>query len=346
MSKDARFLPMVPAIVVLLLFLPAKQQVTFAAEYATANFVISNAPTVELAKTFGETAEKCRAELAELWLGETLPNWSAKCPIKVKVGSGLGAGGSTTFIFQNGEVFGWEMDIQGSAERIVDSVLPHEITHMIFASHFRSALPRWLDEGGATSVEHAAEQAVYRRLLLEFLDDKVRKGLPFNKMVALREYPSDPMPLYAQGFSVVEFLLAHGGHRRFVRFCEHGLTTGNWGEAIRDYYGYENLGKLQTVWTGWVAAGSVDVATFEPTAAYVLHRPADHAHDYSGNAEREPRAEHSTGPILAVAMPNPAYAARSGEPATVLPGPAPDPGVENPLSSSTVILEWSRPIRF
>ena len=68
----------------------------------------------------------------------------------------LGAGGATTFQFQDGEVFGWRMSIQGSRERMLDSVLPHEITHMIFASHFRQPLPRWADEGGATSVEHAS----------------------------------------------------------------------------------------------------------------------------------------------------------------------------------------------
>ena len=188
-------------------------------QFATANFEVLNAPTVELAKLFCETAERCRSELAILWLGYKMPDWSAKCPIRVQVGETLGAGGATTFVFNNGEVYGWEMDIQGSARRIVDSVLPHEITHMILASHFRRPIPRWLDEGAATSVEHVSEKENYRRLLMQFLREDVRKGLPFNRMVALKEYPADPMPFYSQGFSVVEYLIRLGGHRQLLEFA-------------------------------------------------------------------------------------------------------------------------------
>ncbi len=272
MSRDARFSRLISEPVTFsvgIVFLLLSITGAFGAEYETANFVVKNAPSAEMAREFGETAERCRAELASLWLGEILPDWAAKCPITVQVGPALGPGGSTSFVFYGGEVYGWKMNIQGSAERIGDSVLPHEITHMIFASYFRRALPRWLDEGGATSVEHLSEKENYRRMLREFLDPKVYKGLPFNKMVALRDYPEDPMPLYAQGFSVVEYLLAHGGHRRFIRFCERGLSSQNWSEAVCEFYGYENLGKLQTVWTEWIRSGCVAVDRFEPAAPYL-----------------------------------------------------------------------------
>ena len=58
-----------------------------------------------------------------------------------------GAGGATSFVFDQGQLFGWQMTIQGSDERLMDWVLPHEITHMVFASHFGHPLPRWADEG-------------------------------------------------------------------------------------------------------------------------------------------------------------------------------------------------------
>lgn len=226
------------------------------ASYETENFVIQNAPTPELAREFGETAESCRHDLAMLWLGRPLPDWSGKCPIKVTVGD-LGAGGATTFIFQGGEVYGWEMDIQGSARRIVDSVLPHEITHMIFASHLRAPVPRWLDEGAATSVEHESEKANYRKMLRRFITPEEGRCLPFNRMVSMKEYPSDVMPFYAQGFSVVEYLIALGGHRELIRFAETGMKAGNWNAAVREHYGFENLGQLQNdYWLQWVAAGS------------------------------------------------------------------------------------------
>ena len=245
-------------------FLHAAQRVT--AQYETANFSICGAPTARLAKEFCETAERCRADLAMKWLGKAMPDWSEKCPITVTVGEKLGAGGATSFVFQNGEVFGWEMDIQGSAQRILDSVLPHEITHMVLASHFRRPVPRWLDEGAATSVEHASEKENYRNMLHHFLRDDVRKCLPFRHMVALREYPADPMPFYAQGFSVVEYLLALGdalggdGPRRLVRFAldvRPDGQHGDWDRALREHYKIENLGRLQQDrWIAWVETGS------------------------------------------------------------------------------------------
>src|SRR5437773_5191415 len=102
-----------------------------AAGYATRNFTVS-APTPELAKEIGDTAEQCRHELAMEWLGQDMPPWSKPCPIVAQVAPHLGAGGKTSFVFDrmNGqpEVFGWNMEIQGSRERILDSVLPHEVT--------------------------------------------------------------------------------------------------------------------------------------------------------------------------------------------------------------------------
>lgn len=245
---------------------PQRQEVRSGVQYVTTNFEILNAPTPELARLFGETAERCRSELAVLWLGNALPDWSARCPIRVQVGEKLGAGGATTFVFNDGEVYGWEMNIQGSARRIVDSVLPHEITHMILASHFRRPVPRWLDEGAATSVEHVAEKENYRRQLMQYLREDVRKGLPFNRMVALKEYPTDPMPFYSQGFSVVEYLIDLGGHQRLLEFAATGMESGNWNLAVKQHYRKENLGELQLAWVDWVAAGSKTVAV-QPSVA-------------------------------------------------------------------------------
>jgi hypothetical protein len=132
------------------------------------NFIVET-PDPKLAAQIAQAAEKYRRDLAVEWLGKAMPNWSQPCVMTVQVGPQLGAGGATTFVFDKGEVFGWRMSIQGPVERIFDSVLPHEITHMVFASHFRRPLPRWADEGGATSVEHQSERSKYRLMLAQFL---------------------------------------------------------------------------------------------------------------------------------------------------------------------------------
>ena len=159
-----------------------------AAGYRTTNFTV-DAPTPQLAQEIGDMAEHWRRELAVEWLGQELPDWSRPCPIKAQVSRNLGAGGATSFVFHEGEVFGWSMEIQGSRERILDSVLPHEVTHTIFASHFRQPLPRWADEGACTTVEHHSEISKQENMLIEFLRN--HRGIPFSHMFAMQEYPHD-----------------------------------------------------------------------------------------------------------------------------------------------------------
>lgn len=244
MGMDARYRRVVFGLLCVLLLAGAS--------YPTPNFVI-HCGDAQLAKEIGDSAERYRKELAQLWLGKTLPDWSRPCPVTVHVGPTLGAGGATTFVFDRGEVYGWEMNIQGSRERLLDSVLPHEITHMILASHFRQPLPRWADEGAATTVEHISEREKHRRMLLDFL--RTQRGIPFRRMFAMEEYPRDIMPLYAQGYTLAEFLIQQGGHQRFVSFLDDGLKDNQWEESLAKWYNYQDLSQLQTTWVAWVAQG-------------------------------------------------------------------------------------------
>jgi hypothetical protein len=223
------------------------------AGYRTDNFVV-NAPTPELAQEIGRTAEECRRRLAVEWTGKELPRWPEPCPITAQVGPQLGAGGATTFVFDRGEVFGWQMSVQGSRERILDSVLPHEVTHTIFATHFRQPLPRWADEGACSSIEHPAERARLQRMLIEFL--QTGRGIPFAHMYAMKQYPSDVLPLYAQGHSLASFLIAQGGKQKFIKYVSQGLSSGNWVNATQNNYGFPSLGTLQNTWLDWVRQGS------------------------------------------------------------------------------------------
>jgi hypothetical protein len=122
---DARLFRAAALLIVAALFIPSN---LWGAGTRTANFVI-DAPTPELAEEIGQAAERYRHDLAITWLGSAMPNWSRPCPIHADVAPNLGAGGATSFVFDKGEVFDWDMKIQGSEERILDSVLPHEVTH-------------------------------------------------------------------------------------------------------------------------------------------------------------------------------------------------------------------------
>jgi hypothetical protein len=223
-----------------------------AAGYKTTNFVVS-APTAALAKEIGDLAEVCRRELAIAWLGKELPPWAKPCPIHARVEPNLGAGGATSFVFQHGEVFNWKMNIQGSRERVLDSVLPHEVTHTIFASHFRQPLPRWADEGACTTVEHQSEIAKQERNLIQFL--RTGQGIPFRQMFAMTEYPPNVMPLYAQGHSLTQWLIEARGRAAFLDFLADGMQDDNWERAVHKHYGYTDLLTMQNAWNDWVRQG-------------------------------------------------------------------------------------------
>ena len=204
------------------------------ARRTTSNFIVETADPL-FASNSPQRPSNIGTSLAVAWLGEEMPDWSQPCVMTVQAGPHLGAGGATTFLFDRGEVYGWRMTIQGSAERVLDSVLPHEITHMIFASHFRQPLPRWADEGGATSVEHPAKNPSIAQCSIQFL--RTGRGIAFNQMFAMTDYPPDVMPLYAQGYSLAEYLIQQGGRRKYVEFLGEGCTAATGRRPCSSHYG-------------------------------------------------------------------------------------------------------------
>lgn len=249
--------------------------------YVTKNFRVQ-AASPQLAQAVGDRAEGYRELLSNQWLGYTLPDWQQPCPIEVNASHQ--AHGETSFLLAEnggGMPSDWEMKIFGPTDRLLDSVLPHEVTHTIFASHFKQRLPRWADEGACTTIEHPSERAKIHALLLRYLSPEHRQGIPFNRMFPMRDYPSDMLPLYAQGYSVAKFLIAQGGHRQFVQLMERGLqneqnlpVTVAWDQAMRDTYGYQDLSELQLDWLRWVGEGSQEATAVARLEQRMDTRPA------------------------------------------------------------------------
>jgi hypothetical protein len=258
------------------------------ATFRTSNFVV-HAPSQEFAKQVAECAEVWREELAVQWLGKTLPRWYEPCQVRVTVGQ-IGAGGSTTFSFEGGEVFGWNMKVQGTRERILDSVIPHEVSHTIFACHFRRPLPRWADEGAATLVEHTSEK--HRQVEIFQQVKRNKQQIPLTQLLDIDEYPKDMqkvLALYAQGYSLVDFLVQHHGDKGrqvYLAFVADALSEG-WEKAFRKHYGFETLKDLDLSWNQWVLAGSPPLrrpegtllAQNEPTSVTANSPAADVAED-------------------------------------------------------------------
>ncbi len=234
---------------------------------ASSEHFVVYAPDEVLARKVAVEAERFRKELAIQWLGHEIGPWREKCPISVELSPH--AGGETSFLFvyddQNqGEPRNWEMKIFGTPERLLDSVLPHEVTHTIFATHFGCPLPRWADEGACTTVEHESEKAKNHQMLIDFLH--THRGIPFNRMFEMKQYPNDILPLYAQGHSLSKFLILQKGRRHFLDYIAagmdselHGPLLEGWNQTTEDFYGYRNLSDLQEAWINWVRSGSREI---------------------------------------------------------------------------------------
>ena len=221
------------------------------------NFLVS-ASTQELADAVASNAERYRNELAEYWLGRRLANWPTPCPIEVISGPDLAAQGATTY--NREPACNYQMQVVGTPERILDSVLPHEVTHTVMASHFGRPLPRWADEGICTTVEHHSERSKHEIKLREYLSTS--RGIRMNELFLLKEYPPDMLPMYAQGYSVCRFLIEQSGPRKFIAFLESYMRDESWTGNIQKHYGYESLRQFQERWLAWVAQGSGPVDQF------------------------------------------------------------------------------------
>ena len=221
-----------------------------AATYRTRNFAVK-ANRADVARQVAEYAEYYRRTKATEWLGHEIPDWNDPCQVEVVLKLG-DAGGATSFVFDKGRVLGQDMTVEGPLERILHSVLPHEVTHTIFAAKFGRPLPRWADEGGAVLSEDASELDRHDRLVREVINDN--RMIPLHRLFVLTEYPNDVMALYAQGFSIANYLVSLKGKPYFLDFVWDGQTKG-WDKALATYYGIYTTDNLENYWIAWLREG-------------------------------------------------------------------------------------------
>src|SRR5262245_13338265 len=221
--------------------------VSMGADYRTTNFVVK-APNQEVAQQVGQWAEYYRKAKAIEWLGQEMPPWPQPCPLIVTVTMD-GPSGATEFQFSpQGGVMSQNMRIQGPLDRLLSSVLPHEITHTVFAHYFRRALPRWADEGGSVLSEDDVERDKHDKIVRGILN---RQGaFQLRQLFTLPDYPRSGdkvMCLYAQGFSVSHYLVYISNRQTFLHFIGLGMQQG-WDKAVQTCYGLRSVEELEESW--------------------------------------------------------------------------------------------------
>jgi hypothetical protein len=84
---------------------------------------------------------------------------------------------------------------------------------------------------------------------------KTGRGISFKQMFAMKEYPQDVMPLYAQGHSTAQWLIESRGREAFLEFLADGMRDENWESAVHQHYGFTDLLAMQNAWNDWVKQG-------------------------------------------------------------------------------------------
>ncbi|MBF0122894.1 MAG: hypothetical protein HQL21_05760 [Candidatus Omnitrophica bacterium] len=143
-----------------------------------------------------------------------------------------------------------------SASGFFDSVLPHELGHIIFREYVGSDadIPLWFEEGVAMYQERGKRFGA---------DDDVRQIMKtghFIPLSALHDMRlgkgSDPdlvKIFYAEAASVVSFLLEEGEQYRFSRLCDELKKEVRFETAFKkSYMAYQTLNDLDVAWRGYL----------------------------------------------------------------------------------------------
>jgi hypothetical protein len=213
------------------------------AEVRTTNFIVISADP-QVCQSVAQWAEHYRREKAIQWLNKEMPPWPEPCPLRVKV-TMEGPSGATEFTFGPGRVNSMRMQIQGPLDRLIYSVLPHEITHTVFAYHFKMPVPRWADEGGSVLSEDDPERERHDKLVRSILNRG--QQIPMRTLFNLKEYPPQVMCLYAQGFSISDYLVKRSNKQHFLNFVAAGMYYG-WDNAAKSFYSHGSVEELEQAW--------------------------------------------------------------------------------------------------
>jgi len=144
------------------------------------------------------------------------------------------------------------MSFHGS-RRLLDSVLPHELTHLIFRDFvgFEGEVPLWLEEGIAQWEERADRHRV-KRLTTRLL--RTGRLMPLRQLTRLdiREESRlrEATEFYLQAASLVGYLIEEHGSVRFRKLCGQLRDGKSLEDALRFTYpsSVRSIEQLESAW--------------------------------------------------------------------------------------------------
>lgn len=149
-----------------------------------------------------------------------------------------------------------EIHTYPTANGFFDSILPHELGHIIFREFVGANpyIPRWFDEGVAMYQEKAKRWGV---------NQKVKKAIEEKKFIPLRDLSTVNLSgvtdtefvnlFYDEAASIVYYLITELGQFKFSDFCRDLKTGMNFDKALSSsYIRFKNIDDLNDAWVDYL----------------------------------------------------------------------------------------------
>jgi tetratricopeptide (TPR) repeat protein len=145
-----------------------------------------------------------------------------------------------------------------TSPRLLKSVLPHEITHLIVYVNLPDVgfLPRSIHEGFAVLMEPPFRHDYFRDFLRSRL--KSQDYIPLADLLAAQNYPRDPEFFYAEGYALIQYLVQAKGIQATTGLIKHATAAGFAPGELLKISGARSLDDLEGDWKIWLGTADGD----------------------------------------------------------------------------------------
>ncbi|WP_152049942.1 peptidase MA family metallohydrolase [Tautonia marina] len=210
-----------------------------------------------LANQLARRVEDARSDLYRYWTASSsASSWSPRCDLYLYPNAATfermtaqpaDSPGFSTLDLSRGRVVSRRIHLRADADRLLDAVAPHEVSHVVLADLFPGQqIPRWADEGMAVIAEPIDAQVAR----LADLEASLASGRVFRTgamMSASGPKPRDWDLFMAQSASLTRYLIQLDSPARFLSFLRASQRLGT-ENALKTVYGFQSAEDLHTRW--------------------------------------------------------------------------------------------------
>jgi hypothetical protein len=211
-----------------------------------------------------EVAERAEAARERVLAALGLEGWTGRARIilhrtqaeyTAQTGRPEWTGGDSKVVGAGGPQASLEIQTWQTSPRLLTSVLPHEITHLVLYANLPtpSRLPVCLHEGFAVMMEPRFRTDYFMDFLRTRL--KSQQFIPLADLLACEDYPRDPDIFYAEGYALLQSLVDRKGPEAPAKLFKAIAAGGDAKAELLKAWGANSLNELETQWKEWIVKG-------------------------------------------------------------------------------------------